>query len=236
MVDLFVACAKDDGRAPAFVLATEARRAGLAVQQELAGRYRQFWQVGAEAIGSADPAVDAELILLLHALLDDLGVRGVRLRLGTLGSPEGRAAYRERLKAHLRAHADELSADVRARIDLNPLRAFDSDHPSTRRVMAQAPRLIDELAPEDAEHFAAVRALLDAAGVAYEIDETLVRGLDYYTRTVFEFTSDALGAQSGVGGGGRYDDETTVLPGHMGVTTLGRERAANPFLQELPAA
>ena len=178
-----------------------------------AGRYRQFWQVGAEAIGSADPAVDAELILLLHALLDDLGVRGVRLRLGTLGSPEGRAAYRERLKAHLRAHADELSADVRARIDLNPLRAFDSDHPSTQRVMAQAPRLIDELAPEDAEHFAAVRGLLDAAGVPYELDATLVRGLDYYTRTVFEFTSDALGAQSGVGGGGRYDGLIEMLGG-----------------------
>jgi histidyl-tRNA synthetase len=178
-----------------------------------AGRYRQFWQVGAEAIGSADPAVDAELILLLHALLADLGVRGVRLRLGTLGSPEGRAAYRERLKAHLRAHADELSADVRARIDLNPLRAFDSDHPSTQRVMAQAPRLIDELAPEDAEHFAAVRGLLDAAGVPYEIDATLVRGLDYYTRTVFEFTSDALGAQSGVGGGGRYDGLIEMLGG-----------------------
>src|SRR5205823_14226616 len=98
----------------------------------------------------------------------------------------------------------QLSDEVRARIDLNPLRAFDSDHPGTREVMKTAPLLLDQLAPEDAEHFAEVRARLDAAGVEYEIDPTLVRGLDYYTRTLFEFTSDALGAQSGVGGGGRY--------------------------------
>jgi histidyl-tRNA synthetase len=178
-----------------------------------AGRYRQFWQVGAEAIGSDDPAVDAELILLLHTLLDEIGVRGVRLRLSSLGSPEGRASYRGALQEHLRGRADELSAEVRDRIDLNPLRAFDSDHPGTQRVMETAPRLLDHLAPDDAEHFAAVRALLDAAGVPYEIDPTLVRGLDYYTRTVFEFTSDALGAQSGVGGGGRYDGLIEMLGG-----------------------
>ncbi len=102
---------------------------------------------------------------------------------------------------------------MRARIDLNPLRAFDSDHPGTLAVVADAPLLIDHLSPEDAEHFAAVRALLDAAGVPYEIDPALVRGLDYYTRTVFEFTSDALGAQSGVGGGGRYDGLIEMLGG-----------------------
>jgi histidyl-tRNA synthetase len=170
-----------------------------------AGRYRQFWQVGAEAIGSDDPAVDAELIILLRELLDELGARGVRLRLGSLGTPATRAAYRERLQEYLRAHEAELSQEVRDRIDLNPLRAFDSDHPGTQRVMEGAPRLLDALDAEDAAHFADVRALLDEAGVAYELDATLVRGLDYYTRTVFEFTSDALGAQSGVGGGGRYD-------------------------------
>ena len=143
----------------------------------------------------------------------ELRVRGTRLRLSSLGTPVTRAAYRERLQAHLRAHAGELSEDVRSRIDLNPLRAFDSDHPGTRRVTAAAPRLLDELAGDDAEHFAAVRALLDAADVPYEIDPTLVRGLDYYTRTVFEFTSDALGAQSGVGGGGRYDGLVEELGG-----------------------
>jgi histidyl-tRNA synthetase len=170
-----------------------------------AGRFRQFWQLGAEAIGSDDPAVDAETILLLRAIIDELGVSGVRLRLGSLGTPQTRADYREKLIAHLRAHEGELSEDVRARIDLNPLRAFDADHAGTRNVMASAPLLLDQLSAEDAEHFAEVRARLDAAGVAYEIDPTLVRGIDYYTRTLFEFTSDALGAQSGVGGGGRYD-------------------------------
>ena len=170
-----------------------------------AGRYRQFWQVGAEAIGSDDPAVDAEIVLLLAELLEAVGTKGVRLRIGSLGSPEARVAYREQLQGYLRAHEPELSAEVVSRIDLNPLRAFDADHPGTRRVMERAPRLLDTLAPEDAEHFAEVLAFLDAAGLAHEVDTTLVRGLDYYTRTVFEFTSDALGAQSGVGGGGRYD-------------------------------
>jgi histidyl-tRNA synthetase len=178
-----------------------------------AGRFRQFWQLGAEAIGSDDPAVDAELITLLHELIFDLGVREARLRLGSLGTPETRAAYREKLVAHLRAGEDRLSGEVRGRIELNPLRAFDSDHPGTREVMATAPRLLDELAPEDAEHFAEVRARLDAAGVEYEVDPTLVRGIDYYTRTLFEFTSDALGAQSGVGGGGRYDGLAEQLGG-----------------------
>jgi histidyl-tRNA synthetase len=169
------------------------------------GRYRQFWQIGAEAIGSATAETDAELIVLLAELLEALGVREVTLKLASLGTPETRAQYREELKAHLLANADRLSADVRDRIDLNPLRAFDATDASTRQVMTDAPKLLDRLAPEDAEHFALVRALLDDAGLRYELDPTLVRGLDYYTRTVFEFSSRALGAQSGVGGGGRYD-------------------------------
>jgi histidyl-tRNA synthetase len=178
-----------------------------------AGRYRQFWQVGAEAIGSDDPAVDAESIALLAALLDQMGVREVRLRLSSLGSPGTRVEYRERLQVYLREHESELSEDVRARIELNPLRAFDAEHEGTKRVMADAPRLLDQLSADDAAHFAEVRALLDEASVAYEVDSTLVRGLDYYTRTVFEFTSDALGAQSGVGGGGRYDGLIELLGG-----------------------
>ncbi|HEX4805098.1 MAG TPA: histidine--tRNA ligase [Conexibacter sp.] len=178
-----------------------------------AGRQRQFWQVGTEAIGSDDPALDAESIVLLADLLDALGVRETRLRLSSLGTPQTRAAYREELQAYLRAHEDRLSEEVRSRIDSNPLRAFDADHPGTREVMAGAPLLLDRLTGEDAEHFAQVRALLDGAGLAYEIDPTLVRGLDYYARTVFEFTSDALGAQSGVGGGGRYDGLIEQLGG-----------------------
>lgn len=178
-----------------------------------AGRHRQFWQVGAEAIGSEDPALDAELILLLGDLLDALGVGGLRLRISSLGSPEARAGYRERLAAHLRSREGKLAPEVAERIDQNPLRAFDSAHEGTRRVMADAPLLLDSLDAADAEHFAAVRAILDAADLPYEVDPTLVRGLDYYARTVFEFTSDELGAQSGVGGGGRYDGLVELLGG-----------------------
>jgi histidyl-tRNA synthetase len=178
-----------------------------------AGRYRQFWQVGAEALGSEDPALDAESILLLRSILQEMGVKGVRLRLSSLGSSESRLSYREHLQEHLRAHQDSLSEEVKQRIELNPLRAFDSEHEGTKAVMAIAPRLLDYLSAQDAEHFGQVRELLDAEQVAYEIDWTLVRGLDYYARTVFEFTSDALGAQSGVGGGGRYDGLVQQLGG-----------------------
>jgi histidyl-tRNA synthetase len=177
------------------------------------GRYRQFWQIGAEVIGSAAAETDAELIVLLTELLHAVGVRGTRLALSSLGSPETRAEYREELTAYLHRREAELAADVRDRIDLNPMRAFDSSDPRTRAAMADAPKLLDRLAPEDAEHFAQVRALLDTAGIQYELDPTLVRGLDYYTRTVFEFSSDALGAQSGVGGGGRYDRLIEQLEG-----------------------
>jgi histidyl-tRNA synthetase len=176
-----------------------------------AGRYRQFWQVDAEVFGSDAPEVDAETIVLLAELLEALRVKRTRLRLGSLGMPETRADYRERLKAYLHEHEDDLPDDVRDRIDLNPMRAFDSS--GAEPVMANAPLLMDDLAPEDAEHFARVRELLDDAGLAYEIDPTLVRGLDYYTRTVFEFTSDELGAQSGVAGGGRYDALVEQLGG-----------------------
>jgi histidyl-tRNA synthetase len=178
-----------------------------------AGRFRQFWQIGAEAVGSADPAVDAESILLLSELLESIGARGLRLRLSSLGTPAAREQYRADLQDYLRAHEAELSAEVRSRIDLNPLRAFDADHPGTRQVMEGAPLLLDRLDADDAAHFAAVRELLDGAGVSYEVDPTLVRGLDYYTRTVFEMTSDALGAQSGVGGGGRYDGLMEIVGG-----------------------
>ena len=179
-----------------------------------AGRYRQFWQVNCEAIGSDDPAIDAETILLLAELLEALGVQEVALRLGSLGTPATRAEYRAELQDYLRAHEDRLAREVRDRIDLNPLRAFDSDDPGTQAVMHEAPRLLDRLNQEDREHFATVRELLDAAGLPYDVDDKLVRGLDYYTRTVFEFTSAALGAQSGVGGGGRYDGLIEAIGGH----------------------
>jgi histidyl-tRNA synthetase len=178
-----------------------------------AGRYRQFHQLGAEAIGSDSPLADAEAIELLAELLAELGVPGVDLRLGSLGSLGTRQAYLEELKAHLHAHEGELAKEVRERIDANPLRAFDSDDEGTRAVMAAAPKLVERLEGTDAEHFAEVRALLDAAGVAYTIDPTLVRGLDYYTRTIFSFVCDRLGAQSEIGGGGRYDGLIEQLGG-----------------------
>jgi histidyl-tRNA synthetase len=170
-----------------------------------AGRFRQFTQLDAEVLGSDEPSVDAELILLLAEVLERAGVGETRLRLSSLGTPETRAAYLDELRAYLREHEAQLSDDVRARLDQNPLRAFDADHPGTRAVMESAPRLLDRLSSDDAEHFAAVRTLLDDAGLPYDIDSTLVRGLDYYTRTVFEFESPRLGAQSALGGGGRYD-------------------------------
>jgi len=170
-----------------------------------AGRFRQFTQVGAEVLGSDDPAIDAEVIALLAEILQEAGARELRLRLSSLGTADTRREYSEELKKYLRERQDKLAPDVQARIDANPLRAFDSSDAGTQAVMKEAPTLLDRLAPDDAEHFGEVRGLLDAAGIGYEVDPALVRGLDYYTRTVFEFTSDALGAQSGVGGGGRYD-------------------------------
>jgi histidyl-tRNA synthetase len=178
-----------------------------------AGRYRQFHQLGIECIGTDSPLADAEAIMLLSDLLRELGVPGVELRIGSLGSLDARRAYLEDLKAHLHAHEEELSKDVRERIDINPLRAFDADDEGTRRVMASAPTIVERLEGEDAAHFEEVRALLDAAGISYTVDPTLVRGLDYYTRTIFSFVCDALGAQSEIGGGGRYDGLIEQLGG-----------------------
>ena len=178
-----------------------------------AGRFRQFHQIDAESIGSDSPLADAELITLVWDLLGALGAEGIELRLGSLGSKRARAAYLGELTSYLKQHEDEIAREVRERIELNPLRAFDSGDEETQKVMAQAPLLLDSLEGEDIEHFEAVRALLDQAGVPYEVDPTMVRGLDYYTRTVFELHCDRLGAQSQVGGGGRYDGLIEQLGG-----------------------
>jgi histidyl-tRNA synthetase len=178
-----------------------------------AGRFRQFSQLDAEVIGSDSPLVDAELIVLLDELLRAVEVPELTLKVSSLGSLESRGAYRNELITYLREHEDELDADVRERIDENPLRAFDSKDPGTQRVMAEAPKMLDHLVGEDAEHFETVKRLLDQAGIAYEVDATIVRGLDYYTRTVFEFHSTGLGAQSQVAGGGRYDELIALFGG-----------------------
>jgi histidyl-tRNA synthetase len=179
-----------------------------------AGRFRQFEQIDAEAIGSDSPLVDAELIILLDELFRELGVPGVALRLSSLGTPASRAAYRDELREYLHGREAELASDVRDRIDENPLRAFDSKDEGTREVMATAPTMLERLDEADAEHLDQVRRLLEHAGVSYELDGTLVRGLDYYTRTVFEFESDVLDSQARtIGAGGRYDELSAQLGG-----------------------
>ena len=203
-----------------------------------AGRYRQFHQIGVEAIGTDSPLADAEVIGLLSDLLAELGVPGVELRLGSLGSPESRRDYLEELKDHLRANEGELSKEVRERIEINPLRAFDADDEGTRGVMASAPTIVERLEGEDADHFAEVRRLLDAAGVGYVVDTTLVRGLDYYTRTIFSFVCDQLGAQSEIGGGGRYDGLIEQLGGPATPAVgfaAGIERILLALGEEVPA-
>jgi histidyl-tRNA synthetase len=178
-----------------------------------AGRFRQFHQIGIEAIGTDSPLADAEAIILLWELLTELGVPGIKLRLGSLGSFGLRVGYLEELKAFLREHEEDLADSVRERLEVNPLRAFDSKDPETQEVMRGAPTLVGSLAGEDKAHFEEVRELLDAAGVEYRIDPTLVRGLDYYSRTIFSFDREELGAQSEVGGGGRYDGLIEQLGG-----------------------
>jgi histidyl-tRNA synthetase len=170
-----------------------------------AGRFREHYQFGAEVIGSADPAVDAEVIALLAALLGELGVEDVQLNLNSMGDATCRPAYVEKLREYLRGRETELCGDCRERIAINPLRSFDCKVESCRAVLEEAPRIGDHLCPECREHFDTVLKLITEIGLDPHVDFRLVRGLDYYTRTTFEFNSARLGAQSGVGGGGRYD-------------------------------
>ncbi|HLB16255.1 MAG TPA: histidine--tRNA ligase [Burkholderiales bacterium] len=169
------------------------------------GRYRQFHQVDVEALGLAGPDIDAELILMCARLWGDLGIDGLRLHLNSLGSLAERGAHREALVAHLERHAADLDADSRRRLATNPLRVLDSKNPALQPVVAAAPKLLDYLGEASLKHFDGVESVLKDAGVAYTIDHRLVRGLDYYNLTVFEWITDRLGAQATVCGGGRYD-------------------------------
>ncbi len=178
-----------------------------------AGRYRQFHQIGIEAIGSESPLADAEAIIVLSELLNELGVAGLTLRLGSLGSAASRQDYLDQLSRYLTRNEDRLGEAVRRRFRLNPLRAFDAKDEQTREVMRDAPAPVETLVGEDALHFEEVKDLLGAAGISYVVDRTLVRGLDYYARTIFSFECEALGAQSEVGGGGRYDGLIEQLGG-----------------------
>lgn len=178
------------------------------------GRYRQFNQIGVETFNLAGPDIDAELILLSWRLWQQLGLQdAVTLELNSLGSSEDRARYRDELVSYLRARFDQLDEDSQRRLESNPLRVLDSKNPQTQALLADAPRLADFLNEDAQAHFSGLRALLDAAGVPYVINPRLVRGLDYYGLTVFEWTTDKLGAQGTVCAGGRYDGLVEQLGG-----------------------
>jgi histidyl-tRNA synthetase len=178
------------------------------------GRQRQFHQFDVEALGFAGPDVDAEMIVLTHRIWQALGMRdAVELELNSLGTPESRAGYREKLTAYFEAHQDALDADSRDRLHRNPMRILDSKNPAMKDLVAGAPVITDHLDDESAEHFMGLRRLLDEAGIKYRVNPRLVRGLDYYSRTVFEWVTDRLGAQGTVCAGGRYDGLVEQLGG-----------------------
>jgi histidyl-tRNA synthetase len=205
------------------------------------GRYRQFHQLDVEALGFAGPDVDAEMILIGRALWRELGLaegRDVRLEINSLGQPDERRAHREALVRHFERHAGALDAEAERRLQSNPLRILDSKHPALQAAIEAAPRLIDFLGAPSLAHFDALRAMLDAAGLAYRINPRLVRGLDYYNLTVFEWVTDQLGSQGTVCGGGRYDGLIEQLGGKPAPAVgfgLGIERLLL-LLQELRVA
>ncbi len=193
-----------------------------------AGRYRQFWQVDVEAVGCPGPDVDAELIAMSARLWRHLGIEGLTLQLNSLGTPESRRVYRARLVEYLTQHENELDADSRRRLTGNPLRVLDSKNPDMQELIRGAPRLTEHLDAESQAHFEQLCAMLHAVGVTYEINPRLVRGLDYYNRTVFEWITASTGAQNAVCSGGRYDgliaqlggDATPAVGFAMGVERL----------------
>ena len=201
------------------------------------GRYRQFYQVDVEAVGFAGPDVDAELIALTARLWRQLGITRVTLQINSLGTPESRRVYRDKLVEYFAAHRDRLDEDSRRRLNGNPLRILDSKNPDMQQLVAEAPLLTDYLDAESQAHFAALRAALAAMGIPYTVNPRLVRGLDYYSRTVFEWITDALGAQDAVCSGGRYDGLITQLGGDATPAigfAMGIERVVE-LLRQLPS-
>lgn len=169
------------------------------------GRYRQHQQLGAEVFGASDPAVDAEVILLAMTFYRELGVAAQHLRINSVGTPETRPVFREALRDYVRPFLAEMSEEGQKRFELNPLRMLDTKDKNDLRLLADAPRLVDFLDPDSREHFETLQTYLTAAEVPFVVDHSLVRGFDYYTRTAFEITSEQLGSQNALGGGGRYD-------------------------------
>jgi histidyl-tRNA synthetase len=177
------------------------------------GRYRQFHQVGVEALGFGGPDVDAEVILMARSLWRELGLADVRLEINSLGQAEERRAHRQALIAHFEAHRELLDADAQRRLHTNPLRILDTKNPAMQPLVEAAPRLMDYLGEASLKHFDAVRRVLDAVGQPYRVNPRLVRGMDYYNLTVFEWVTDRLGAQGTVCGGGRYDGLVELIGG-----------------------
>jgi len=202
------------------------------------GRWRQFHQINVELLGTPEPLGDVEVIALAVHILDELGVLDrTTLELNTLGDSTSRASYREVLAAYFSDHRDQLSPDSQERLTRNPLRIFDSKDRGDRKISAGAPALGDYLNAESVDFFAKVKRDLDALGISYELNSHLVRGLDYYTHTIFEFTTTALGAQDSVLGGGRYDGLVELLggPSTPGVGWAGGIERLAMLLQETPA-
>jgi histidyl-tRNA synthetase len=203
------------------------------------GRFRQFHQVDVEAIGSPGPAVDAEVVALLHHLLEAWGLRGVELHVNSIGDPACRPRYRDAFLAYVGGHRDALCPDCHVRMTKNPLRVLDCKQPACRAVAATAPTLSGYLCDACRDHFAEVRSLLDGLKIGYEVDERLVRGLDYYTRTTFEFLNPALGSQNAVAGGGRYDGLVEELGGPPTPSigfAIGEERILTSLAAQAEAA
>jgi histidyl-tRNA synthetase len=204
------------------------------------GRYRQFHQLDVEAIGFAGPDIDAEIIAMTARLWRQLGITRVKLQLNSLGTAESRKAYRDLLSAYFRSHEARLDADSRRRLEGNPLRILDSKNPEMRDIIDAAPVLTEHLDAESREHFAALCAALTSIGIEYQVNPRLVRGLDYYSRTVFEWTTDALGSQDAVCAGGRYDGLIAHLGGDATPAigfAMGMERVVELLVQgqNLPA-
>ena len=189
------------------------------------GRYRQFYQFDVEAIGYEGPDIDAELIIMSARMWQQLGISKIKLEINSLGTPEARASYRDALIEYFTSVKNQLDEDSIRRLEQNPLRILDSKNPGMQAIVEAAPVMLDYLDEESATHFSGLRALLDAAGVTYTVNPRLVRGLDYYSRTVFEWVTDALGSQGAVCSGGRYDGlvqklggrETTAIGWAMGI-------------------
>lgn len=223
------------------------------------GRYRQFYQLGAEALGFAGPEVDVELMLLAHQLFSDLGLQNIRVEINSLGVASERHAHRAALIRYFEQNTELLDVDARRRLLANPLRILDTKNPSMQDLVAQAPQLLAFLGEQSLKHFDTVKALLSACGIAWNVNPRLVRGLDYYSHTVFEFVTDELGAQGTLCGGGRYDGLFELLggkptpavgwgmgmervlellkeQGRLGVTAAPDVYAIVPFVEAMPTA